>query len=128
MIKYFHSKKSLAIISFTMIFLFLTSLSTKEIRSTKEGGSWCSPNTWVSKEIPAENDNVIIDGEVLVNCPAFADSLFLNPTANLVINSTDSLQCHYVKFIEIDSKKGNIHNNGKIIVEEKQVVEEEVAY
>lgn len=116
------------IILVALVFLFINSVMTKEIRSTKVGGNWCEPSTWVSGEIPAENDNVIIDGEVLVNCPAFADSLLLNPTANLIISSNDSLQCHYVRFIEIDGKKGNIKNNGIITVKEKQTEEEKVEF
>lgn len=120
MIKYFHSKKSLAIISFTMIFLFLTSLSTKEIRSTKEGGNWCEPKTWVTGEIPGENDKVIIDGEVLVNCPAFANEVFINVDGFMKISEKDSLICNLIILDEKDGKKGQIQNKGIIIVEEKK--------
>jgi hypothetical protein len=112
--------------SLTLIFLlvFLTTVSTKEIRSTKEGGNWCEPTTWVSGEIPGENDNVIIDGKVSVNCPAFADSVHVNVDCLISVNPNDSLQCHFLRLEEKDGKKGNINNMGKIIVFEKKAVEE----
>lgn len=101
--------------------MVFNSLSTKEIRSTKEGGNWCVPSTWVSGEIPGDNDNVVIDGKVLVNCPAFGDTLKINPDGLLIVNSTDSLQCHLIILDEKEGKKGVIQNNGMIIVSEKTI-------
>jgi len=104
--------------------LIFNSLFTKEIRSTKDGGNWCVPGTWVSGEIPGDNDKVIIDGKVFVNCPAFADTVLVNVDGMLMISEKDSLQCHLLILDEKDGKKGEIRNLGIIIVGEKETNKE----
>jgi hypothetical protein len=108
------------IILVASVFLVFNSVLTKEIRSTKEGGNWCEPTTWLSKEIPGESDNVIIDGLVMVNCPAFSDTLKISPEGKLFISPKDSIQCHLIIIDEKDGKKGQIQNLGLISVEEKK--------
>jgi len=127
--KYFKKQNSfMLILTIAFLLMLFNSLNTKEIRSTKEGGNWCSPNTWVSKEIPGTEDNVIIDGEVLVNCPAFADTLLVGIDGYLRISEKDSLNCHMIILDEKDGKKGQIKNLNIINVEEKKRKQDVEAY
>jgi len=113
------------IVLLTLIFGFITA---KEIHSTKEGGNWCESTTWQSGEIPGNNDNVTIIGQVLVNCPAFADTLLVKPNGLLIISETDSLQAHCIILEEENEVKGKIQNKGLIIVDEKPEFKKEEEY
>ncbi|MFH1052669.1 MAG: hypothetical protein V1779_17245 [bacterium] len=128
--KKYQQNKSIcvAVLSLTFMFVLINYVFAKDIHSTKEGGEWCKNSTWISGEIPGSNDNVTINGKVFVNCPAFADSMHINFDGLLIINETDSLQCHLIMLEEEGDKKGTIQNNGIIIVTDKPEIKKEEEY
>ncbi len=128
--KNYQQNKSIyvAVLSLTFMLVFISYVYAKDIHSTNEGGEWCKNSTWISGEIPGDNDNVFIEGKVIVNCPAFADSVYINLDCILEISSMDSMQCHYIKMEEKGDRKGAIQNYGIINVEQKPEIKNEEEY
>ena len=72
------------------VILLVTTLAvslSKEIKSTEKGGDWFIPSTWIDAEIPGENDDVIINGNVTSNKPITCNDLTINKDASLILNT-----------------------------------------
>ncbi len=84
--------------------------SANVITSTTSGGYWKDTSTWVGGIIPTENDDVVIDGNVILDGYGHA-------CKNLNINSGDTLynistSSNHLKI------HGNVLNNGVVLVKD----------
>lgn len=79
----------------TLAFVLLcTDKCFAQINSTLAGGNWADTLTWVGHVVPTANDNVIINGTVIVAAHQFADprkclNLQIAPTGKLYHPDTD---------------------------------------
>jgi hypothetical protein len=85
---------------------------SQEIISTKNGGDWNNPKTWLNGKIPDINSNVVISGKVIVKNPIECKNLRISKKGNLDFSQTqDSLTAKVSEILKI------VH--GKIIIGEK---------
>lgn len=56
-----------SVICLTAMLLVGSSLMAEEFISTEKGGLWENPSTWVNNKVPQKNDDVQINGNVIVN-------------------------------------------------------------
>lgn len=94
-------KKYIVAILTALSFLLLFA----DISSTADGGNWNAPGTWIGAVVPTANDNVIINGTVLVNTTASCLDLTINSTGILQNSSSSSYHLHVY---------GNLNNVGII--------------
>ena len=97
---------------------------SKEVQSTVKGGNWYLPSTWVFGEVPDENDDVIINGNVSSNKPISCNDMTINKACSLMLNtSSDKINFFKGNFtlfgcFESDENtlllfKGKMTNNSK---------------
>ena len=55
----------------SLIKVVIDTLSAPVIYSTASGGDWSSESTWIGGVVPTANDNVVVDGDVVVNYSKF---------------------------------------------------------
>ncbi|OGU16974.1 MAG: hypothetical protein A2X61_10580 [Ignavibacteria bacterium GWB2_35_12] len=76
-----------------LLFIFLLTFSifanAKTISSTKTGGEWNNPKTWVKGKVPTENDNAIIKGEVVIKTADTVHKITIQKNAKLVVDNTE---------------------------------------
>lgn len=94
-----------------LVFLFLilipvSTLSPQTISSKSTGGMWDDVNTWVGGVVPGANNDVIINGTVIVNQTCNIKSL--------TINSGQTLQAHTYYGVYTINASGDVINNGII--------------
>lgn len=77
------------------------------IVSTTSGGNWNDTLTWIGHVVPTADDNVVIDGTVVVNTINSSGYLACN---SIVINDSDSLLMTFSLDV-----KGDIENNGFVL-------------
>ena len=100
------------IISFVFYLIFITSSYSSDISSTKIGGLWSNPKSWVGGIVPTAVDNVTIDGKIIV------DEVFVCAEITILAKS----------FLVIDTKneKESICQklllNGGLIIESKSII------
>jgi hypothetical protein len=115
-------KNSGKILNVLIVFLFFFALTLssfgKEIHSTKTGGNWNDKNTWVGKQIPAKEDSVFIDSNILVTDNAFCGQMTVNIDCLLSINENTTLNCNMIFLKKEGNREGLINNLGTIVVEE----------
>ncbi len=96
--------------NFIMLCMLLLSavLSFGQITSTSSGGYWKDTSTWIGGIIPVDTNDVVIDGNVILDGYGHACN-------NLTINSGDTL---YNISTSSNNLKiyGNILNNGTVLV------------
>ncbi len=76
-----------------------------DIASTTAGGNWNAIGTWIGAVVPTANDNVIINGTVLVNTTASCLDLTINSTG--ILQNSSSYSYHLNVY-------GNLNNVGII--------------
>lgn len=77
------------------VILVLTTLAvsfSKEVKSTEKGGDWFTPSTWVGSEIPCENDDIFINGEVMSNKIIKCINLTINKAGKLILNTPPKVE------------------------------------
>ncbi|HKK61638.1 MAG TPA: choice-of-anchor J domain-containing protein, partial [Bacteroidales bacterium] len=84
------------------------------IISTSKGGYWNEPSTWIGGVVPTKNDNVVIDGTVILysrNNPGYAANLTINENDSLIGDSSDGIFDAGIVHANIH---GTLTNNGVI--------------
>ncbi|TAL69235.1 MAG: hypothetical protein EPN82_08015 [Bacteroidetes bacterium] len=91
-----------------LIFLFLLSFSifanAKTISSTKVGGEWNNPKTWVKGIVPTENDNAIIKGKVVIKQADTVHKITIQKKAKLVVDNTEKTSFLVETIVKISGK------------------------
>lgn len=77
----FNSKIIIIFVLFTLSFC-----NAKEIKSTTEGGKWSDINTWVTKEIPSKDDDVVINGHVTIETESECQNVIVGKDGTLEIS------------------------------------------
>lgn len=87
----------------------IASVSGEAITSTTAGGNWSESTTWIGGVVPTSSDNVIIDGNVIVNQNVTCNNLTINLKDTL--QNTPTSSPIYDKILQVN---GSIINNGII--------------
>lgn len=102
--------------------------SRKTITSTPEGGFWNDPETWIGEEVPADTDNVVIDGNVEISAwfSRTCNNITVNPEDTLTLGLSNGMNVYgdvinngVIKKVDTKSNPewflfGNLENNGII--------------
>ncbi len=91
-----------------IFFIVGNSISFGQIISTTEGGYWRDNTTWIGGIIPGSTDNVVIDGNVILDgYGKECNDITINPGDTLynISKSSNNLKIH-----------GNVINNGVVLV------------
>ncbi|MDD2230047.1 MAG: hypothetical protein PHY48_11605 [Candidatus Cloacimonetes bacterium] len=113
-------KRCIIIATLTFVcFMFLSA----DITSTTAGGNWNAPGTWIGAVVPTANDNVIINGTVLVNTTA--SCLDLTNSSTGILQNLSSSSFHLNVYGDVDNAgiiKSNLsgglfylHSGGDIV-------------
>lgn len=62
----------------------------KEIKSVKTGGNWNDTKTWITGEIPAQTDDVIILGHVIINSKSECNNAMVEKDGILEISGSST--------------------------------------
>ncbi len=117
MIKESKIRKTLAVlIAVVALLLTVTYLFAGDIHSTKEGGDWRDKETWVDGSVPVYEDNVVLEGKVVVSGKEFCDTLTVKIGGFLYVDAKGVLTCTVLIREEKDGKEGGIENNNIIKV------------
>lgn len=98
-----------------LLLSFCIFANAKTISSTKKGGDWNNPRTWVKGKVPAENDNAIIKGEVVIKTADTVNKITIQRNAKLVVDNTEQTS-FLVKTIVKLSGKLEIKDQGHLRV------------
>lgn len=86
---------------------YITVDQSDQIISTSSGGDWDQGSTWTGGVVPTENDNVVIDGTVIVTSGAACKDITVNENDTLINYNLNS--AFYL------AVNGNLLNNGVIL-------------
>ncbi|MFC2130686.1 hypothetical protein ACFLSQ_04570 [Bacteroidota bacterium] len=126
MIKKSKKRKTLAVlIAVVALFLVVSYLFAGEIHSTKEGGDWGDKETWVDGAVPGHEDNVVLEGKVVVSSKEFCDTLTVKIGSLLYIDTKGVLTCTVLISEEKDGEEGIIENKNIIKVGAYEVERED---
>jgi trimeric autotransporter adhesin len=75
---------NMKIVSFLLLLVvFLPKMNAATITSTTGGGNWSAGTTWVGGNIPSSNDEVVINGSVIINSSKACVKLTINSSKSL---------------------------------------------
>jgi hypothetical protein len=94
--------------------------SKKIINSTKAGGEWRLPSTWIGGSVPTGIDNVIIIGDVILD-----NSNYYKTCSNLFIYEHGSLIISSCVVLSVD---GDFTNRGYVALEDGDNIDDKFSY
>ncbi|MBI5325106.1 MAG: hypothetical protein HZB41_07540 [Ignavibacteriae bacterium] len=87
-----------------LLLSFCIGANAKTISSTKKGGEWNNPKTWVKGKVPTANDNAIIKGEVVIKTADTVNKITIQKNAKLVVDNTEQTSFVVLTIVKISGK------------------------
>ena len=75
------------LLGLALAFMLTVSAYSAEITSTKDGGNWSNPATWVGGKVPTKDDDVIISTKIVADRSFECKTITINENADLVLNT-----------------------------------------
>lgn len=92
------------ILFFVLLLSFSVFANAKTISSTKAGGEWNNPKTWVKGKVPTENDNAVIKGEVVIKTADTVNMITIQKKAKLVVDNTEQTSFLVKTYVNLSGK------------------------
>lgn len=75
------------LLGLAVAFMLTVSAYSAEITSTKDGGNWADPASWVGGKVPTKDDDVIITSKVIADRIFESNTVNINEHADLLIDT-----------------------------------------
>ncbi len=101
------------LLGLALAFMLTVSAYSAEISSTKDGGIWADPASWVGGKVPSKDDDVIITSKISAEELFECKSIIINENSDLIIDTkSEDIRCSVQEFT----------NNGILIVADKSMI------
>ena len=119
------------LLGLALAFMLTVSAYSDEITSTKDGGIWADPASWVGGKVPSKGDDVIITSKVIADRIFEIKTVTINENADLVLDTKqDEGKCLVQRLTNYGTLKVSKHStlyvpdiNNTNIIENEGVIE-----
>ena len=98
-----------------LLLSFCIGANAKTINSTKKGGEWNNPKTWVKGKVPTAVDNAIIKGEVVIKTADTVNKITIQKNAKLVVENTIDSKFVVLTIVKLSGTL-QINDKGDLII------------
>ena len=95
------------LLGLALAFMLTVSAYSAEITSTKDGGIWSNPASWVGGKVPSKGDDVTISSKIIADELFECQSIIINDNSELIVDT---------KSEEIKCKVQELTNNGTLTI------------
>lgn len=82
------------LLGLALAFMLTVSAYSAEITSTKDGGIWADPASWVGGKVPSKGDDVTITSRILADKLFECKSLIINDNSELIVDTkSEEIKC-----------------------------------
>lgn len=82
------------LLGLAIAFMLTVSAYSAEIASTKDGGIWADPASWVGGKVPSKGDDVTITSKIIVDKLFECKSVIINDKSELIIDTkSEEIKC-----------------------------------